>query len=93
VTLDEATTEQLTEILMGRLSVALASKSGPVEGEKLVAALAALAELPAVRCDRCTKRCALEFFDVTEVEREPIAGRRRMVGYTLCLNCYEARTR
>ena len=82
-------TGQLVEALLHRLTTLLAVEGDPDKGLMLGAAVQALAQLPTTRCERCTKRCALDFLHVTELRRNPKTGAKSELSYTVCPSCYK----
>ena len=82
-------TAQLVEELLHRLATQLATEGERVKGGNLASAIQALSVLPTLRCDKCTARCALDFYDVTEIGRNPATGGKIRMGYTACASCYK----
>ena len=85
----EIGTVQLVEELLHRLATQLATEGERVLGGNLASAIQALSALPTLRCSKCTARCALEFYDCTEIRRFPVTGGKTRMGYTACPNCYK----
>lgn len=44
-------------------------------------------------CDRCGAACPVEFFDVTEIMRNPVTGEKVELRYTECPSCYKEANR
>ena len=87
--LDGVGTPQLVEALLHRLATQLATEGEVLVSKPLADALGALAALPTIRCDLCTIRCALDFYDVTKLGRNLVSAVKTELSYTACPSCYK----